>query len=130
MAWGGLALGEFSTSGAGPSLWAFAGILGWLNLLREWVKDIQDLEGDRAAHHHTMAMRLTTSQNRMGLSSGCLLGMGLVLAWFAMLGSPTWLWVLHGALGLTCLWCAWQGNARSLSAWMKVWMAGLFGGLF
>ena len=38
-----------------------AGIVGWLNFLREWVKDIQDMEGDRVAHHHTMAMRLTAS---------------------------------------------------------------------
>ena len=113
----------------GRSLWIMAGILGWLNFLREWVKDIQDLEGDRTAHHHTMAMRLTAVQNRMGLSAGCLLGLGLVLAWLIMLGSPSWILALHCALGVTCLWCAWRGNARSLSAWMKVWMAGLFGGV-
>ena len=107
-----------------------AGIVGWLNFLREWVKDIQDLEGDRVAHHHTMAMHLTAVQNRMGLSAGCVLGMGLVLAWFTLLGSPSWLLVLHGALGVTCLWFAWRGNARSLSAWMKVWMASLFAGMF
>ena len=37
-------------------LWMLAGILKLL-ILREWVKDIQDMEGDRVAHHYTMAMR-------------------------------------------------------------------------
>ena len=76
-----------------------------------------------------MAMRLTAVQNRMGITAGCLLGMGLVVGWLTMLGSPSWLLGLHGALGVTRLWCAWRGNARSLSAWMKVWMGGLFGGI-
>ena len=129
VAWGGLAAGVGMSPDQARSLWVLAGILGWLNFLREWVKDIQDLEGDRAAHHQTMAMRLTAVQNRMGLSAGCVLGLGLVLAWLIMLGSTSWLLAIHGALGVTCLWCAWRGNARSLSAWMKVWMAGLFGGV-
>ena len=129
VAWGGMASEDWTTPNHGRSLWMLAGILGWLNFLREWVKDIQDMEGDRVAHHHTMAMRLTASQNRIGLSAGCVLALGLVLAWLIMLGSPSWLLAIHGALGVTCLWCAWRGNARSLSAWMKVWMAGLFGGI-
>ena len=48
--------------------------------------------------------------------------MGLVLAWLI-----SWLAVMafgdSWCVGVTCLWCAWRGNARSLSAWMKVWMA-------
>ena len=44
-----------------------AGVLGGLNVLREWVKDVQDMEGDLAARHRTMAIALRL-QNRWGLA--------------------------------------------------------------
>lgn len=126
VAWGGLASGEFSTSGAGSSLWAFAGVLGWLNFLREWVKDIQDLEGDRAAYHHTMAMRLTASQNRNGLLIGMLLGgLGMLMCGFVMPVSwwrmlPMLIFFL-GAITNTI-----QQNSRSVSAWLKALIGSLY----
>ena len=126
VAWGGFASGEFSTSGAGRSLWAFAGVLGWLNFLREWVKDIQDLEGDREAHHHTMAMRLTASQNRNGLLIGMLLGgLGMLVCGFSMPVSwwrmlPMLIFFL-GALTNTI-----QQKSRSVSAWLKALMGSLY----
>ena len=126
VAWGGLASGEFSTSGAGSSLWAFAGVLGWLNFLREWVKDIQDMEGDRAAHHHTMAMRLTASQNRNGLLIGMLLGgLGMLLCGFSM--PVSWWRMLPmliffiGAFTNTI-----QQKSRSVSAWLKALIGSLY----
>jgi len=126
VAWGVFASREFSTSGAGRSLWAFAGVLGWLNFLREWVKDIQDLEGDREAHHHTMAMRLTASQNRNGLLIGMLLGgLGMLVygfsmpvSWWRML--PMLIFFL-GALTNTI-----QQKSRSVSAWLKALMGSLY----
>jgi len=126
VAWGVFASCEFSTSGAGRSLWAFAGVLGWLNFLREWVKDIQDLEGDREAHHHTMAMRLTASQNRNGLLIGMLLGgLGMLVCGFSMPVSwwrmlPMLIFFL-GALTNTI-----QQKSRSVSAWLKALMGSLY----
>ena len=124
VAWGGLASGEFSSSGS--ELWAFAGILGWLNFLREWVKDIQDLEGDRVAHHHTMAMRLTASQNRNGLLIGTLVGGLVLLTWWNSMSLSCWrmlpiLIFFFGVVATTI-----QQKTRSLSAWLKALMASLY----
>ena len=93
-----------------------AGVLGGLNLLREWVKDVQDMVGDRAARHRTLALRLSASQNRWGLVTGCVAGMASTLGWL----------ILADRTGLVCMWRAWFENPRSLSAWIKVWMGSLF----
>lgn len=125
--WGGLASAH-SDSGFLPSswTWAMAGVLGGLNLLREWVKDVQDMEGDRAARHRTLALRLSASQNRWGLVLGCVAGMASTLGWLVLADRPLWAMALSGCTGLVCVWRAWSENPRSLSAWIKVWMGSLF----
>ena len=126
VAWSGMASGDYAALGHGRSLWMLAGILGWLNFLREWVKDIQDLEGDRAAHHRTMAMRLTTVQNRNGLLIGMLLaGLGM-LAWATSMPLSWWrmlpaLIFYFGAITTTI-----QGKSKNVSAWLKALMGSLF----
>ena len=43
-----------------------AAVLTLLNFIREWVKDIQDAE-EIVAHHNTMALQLSKSQNKWGV---------------------------------------------------------------
>ena len=126
VAWSGMASGDWAAPDNGRSLWMLAGMLGWLNFLREWVKDIQDMEGDRAAHHHTMAMRLTTAQNRNGLLFGMLLGGLGMLAWGTSMPLPWWrmlpmLLCFFGAISSMI-----THKIHSVSAWLKVFMGSLF----
>ncbi len=124
--WGGMASEDWTTPDRSLSLWMLAGILGWLNFLREWVKDIQDMEGDRVAHHHTMAMRLTPLQNRNALLIGVILGgLGMLawgtsmhLSWWRML--PTLIFFL-GVVTTTI-----QQKSRNVSAWLKALMGSLY----
>ena len=126
VAWGGMASEDWATPNHGRSLWMLAGILGWLNFLREWVKDILDMEGDRVAHHHTMAMRLTPLQNRNALLIGVILGgLGMLawgtsmhLSWWRML--PTLIFFL-GVVTTTI-----RQKSRSASAWFKALMGSLY----
>ena len=126
VAWGDMASEDWTTPNHGRSLWMLAGILGWLNFLREWVKDIQDMEGDRVAHHHTMAMRLTPLQNRNALLIGVILGgLGMLawgtsmhLSWWRML--PTLIFFL-GVVTTTI-----RQKSRSASAWFKALMGSLY----
>ena len=109
--------------------WTFALLLAVLNFIREWVKDVQDKEGDRAAHHNTMAMRLSATQNKRGLIVVMILALTAGTFWIqATLASAIWtgMWA---ASGLVCVQRAVVGNERSLSAWLKVWMGLFFGGL-
>ena len=127
VAWGGLGnLWDASVRPSTSTVWMLASLLGYLNFLREWVKDIQDLEGDVTAHHQTLAHRLTAHQNRFGLFGGCFLGFGLTFAWMSFLEQPAWMLLTNGVVGATCVARAWGENARSLSACLKVWMACLF----
>ena len=109
--------------------WAFASLLALLNFIREWVKDVQDKEGDRAAHHNTMAMRLSATQNTWGLIVAILTALTAGAGWLQVTLSST-IWTgMWTAVGLVCVQRAVVSNERSLSAWLKVWMALLFGGL-
>lgn len=124
--WGGLASGGRMTPDEASSMWAFAGVLGWFNFLREWVKDIQDMEGDRAAHHNTLAMQLNARQNKMGVTSGLIAGGFVVVSlthsmdvyWPYIAG---WLVPFAGALS-----SASTNRYKTLSAWIKVILGGLF----
>ena len=73
-----------------------------LNFLREWVKDLQDIHGDRAANHRTMASRLSPTQNRVGLMVGASLTTAFSLGWMVM---PSGQLGLHGA-EWNSSWCA------------------------
>ena len=124
--WGGMASHECSTSGTGRSLWIFAGLLGWLNFLREWVKDIQDTNGDQAVHHHTLAMHLTASQNRNGLLIGMFLGGIGMLAWVASMSLSWWrmppMLIFFFGVVITTI----QEKPKSVSAWLKVLMGSMY----
>ena len=103
-----------------------ASILGALNFLREWVKDLQDIHGDRAANHRTMASRLSPTQNRVGLMVGASLTTAFSLGWMAWQAAHWGCLVGTAVAGVACTWLAFRGNHRRLSAWMKLWMGLLF----
>ncbi|MGB1577754.1 MAG: UbiA family prenyltransferase [Flavobacteriales bacterium] len=126
--WGGLAAAFFAENWSRlDSAWvSFGLVLTGLNFLREWVKDLQDAEGDRAAGHQTLAARLTTKQTKLGL----------FLFLFAMLALGTW-WAMD-LVPWGWKWVPWMGcapaamhrtvsqNYKSLSAWLKVLMGSWF----
>ena len=126
--WGGL-LPFVSTSrmqGLSIPPLMLASILGALNFLREWVKDLQDIHGDRAANHRTMASRLSPTQNRVGLMVGASLTTAFSLGWMAWQAAHWGCLVGTAVAGVACTWLASRGNHRRLSAWMKLWMGLLF----
>lgn len=106
--------------------WTFALLLAVLNFIREWVKDVQDKEGDRAARHNTMAMQLTPDQNRIGVLFGLALTGIMVVLWSIMAAAKlpaTLAWVtVYVATMLT----AFNANYTSLSAWLKALIGLLF----
>ncbi|MEC8369034.1 MAG: UbiA family prenyltransferase [Bacteroidota bacterium] len=126
VAWGGMASEDWATPNHGRSLWMLAGILGWLNFLREWVKDIQDMEGDRVAHHHTMAMRLTPLQNRNALLIGVILGGLGMLAWGTSMHLSWWRMLPTLIFFLGVVTTAIRQKSRSASAWFKALMGSLY----
>ncbi len=123
--WGGLAALK-GTHAPPPALWMFAVILGWFNFLREWVKDVQDMEGDRAANHRTLAMSLTTQQNRFGVIVGIILGGSFVIIWSLQVNS-SWLMMLPWLFAFcAALVSAIKLKTTSLSAWLKVLLGSLY----
>ena len=123
--WSGLATlqGAHSPSSA---LWMFALILGWFNFLREWIKDVQDMEGDFVANHQTLAMQLTTQQNRFGVIVAIILGGAFVTIWSLQMNS-SWLMMLPWLFAFfAALFSAMKFNSTSLSAWLKVVMGSLY----
>lgn len=126
VAWGGMASEDWATPDHGRSLWMLAGILGWLNFLREWVKDIQDMEGDRVAHHHTMAMRLTPLQNRNALLIGVILGGLGMLAWATSMHLSWWRMLPTLIFFLGVVTTTFQQKSKSISAWLKALMGSLY----
>ena len=126
VAWGGMASEDWATPDHGRSLWMLAGILGWLNFLREWVKDIQDMEGDRVAHHHTMAMRLTPLQNRNALLIGVILGGLGMLAWATSMHLSWWRMLPTLIFFLGVVTTTFQQKSKSISACLKALMGSLY----
>ena len=70
LVWARMATGRpLNLAGSADQMWLLATVTLWgLNVTREWVKDLQDLEGDRAAGHRTWASQLTPRQNQGGLA--------------------------------------------------------------
>ena len=123
--WGTLA----NENGDAREPWAMAALLTLLNFIREWVKDIQDAEGDRVAHHNTMALQLSEAQNKLGVLTLLSLTWVAGVCWLWETAAAVWLMVLWGGWGLACLQCAFFSRHKSLSAFIKVWMGLLFGAL-
>lgn len=109
------------------SAWvAFGLVLAGLNFLREWVKDVQDVEGDRASGHRTLAAILTPQQTtrRLAIVLIALLSLG---TWWAFHMVP---WGWNWGPWLVCAPVAFlrainQQNT-SLSAWLKALMGSWF----
>ena len=106
--------------------WTFALLLAVLNFIREWVKDVQDKVGDRAAHHNTMAMRLTPDQNRIGVLFGLTLTGIMVALWSAKVTVALPAMFALAAIYLATILKAFNANYKSLSAWIKSLMGALF----
>ena len=88
----------FQDGGVGeawPYLAAFAGLAFGSSWTREWIKDLEDRDGDRAAGSQTAAIRWSLAANRAGLQALLALqGLGVLAmgAWFRPLGWLPWLW--------------------------------------
>lgn len=106
--------------------WTFALLLSALNFIREWVKDVQDLAGDRAANHDTMAMRLTPNQNRIGVSFGLALAGIMVMIWSVLGATELPATLTWGAVYVATMAKAFNANYTSLSACIKALMGLLF----
>ena len=106
--------------------WTFALLLAVLNFIREWVKDVQDKVGDRAAHHNTMAMRLTPDQNRIGVFVGLALTGIMVVLWSSKATVALPAMFVWAAIYLATMLKAFNANYKSLSAWIKSLMGALF----
>ena len=106
--------------------WTFALLLAVLNFIREWVKDVQDKVGDRAAHHNTMAMRLTPDQNRIGVFVGLALTGIMVVLWSLKVTVALPAMFVWAAIYLATMLKAFNANYKSLSAWIKSLMGALF----
>ena len=106
--------------------WTFALLLAVLNFIREWVKDVQDTVGDRAANHNTMAMRLTPNQNRIGVLFGLALAGIMVMLWSVMVATELPATLTWAAMFVATMLKAFNANYKSLSAWLKVLIGTLF----
>ena len=125
---GGLVIWAAMGSDAIDSLdaWTFALLLAVLNFIREWVKDVLDKAGDRAARHNTMAMRLTRDQNRIGVLFGLALTGIMVVLWCAIVTIALPAILMWAAIYLATIQKAFNANYKSLSAWLKALMGALF----
>jgi len=109
------------------SAWvAFGLILAGLNFLREWVKDVQDVEGDRASGHRTLAAILTTKQTTW-LQSLMLILLLALGTWWAFDTVPWgWNWGPWMVCAPVAFWQSTTKQHTPLSAWLKVLMGSWF----
>lgn len=97
-----------------------------LTILREWVKDIQDMKGDVIAHHRTLASRWSLARSKVVLWTGLALFAGLSLWWTWERSIDNWQ-ILTLAIGGAGSASALVGmNTKALSAWLKVALGTVF----
>jgi 4-hydroxybenzoate polyprenyltransferase len=109
------------------SAWvAFGLVLAGLNFLREWVKDVQDAEGDRAAGHRTLAAKLSPKQTTWGLSLTLISLLALGTWWAFDLVPWGWNWGPWMVCAPVALWRSVSQQNTSLSAWLKALMGSWF----
>ena len=109
------------------SAWvAFGLVLAGLNFLREWVKDVQDAEGDRAAGHRTLAAKLSPKQTTWGLSLTLISLLALGTWWAFDLVPWGWNWGPWMVCVPIALWRSTSKQHTSLSAWLKALMGSWF----
>jgi len=127
LVWSALPLfhGELSIWEIPSGFWSLTALIGTLNMFREWVKDIQDLQGDRVAGHLTLAAKMSATQIRwtkpavaclVAFAGGCWVystdGIGLHLGLWAVLSA--------GVIRESII-----PQKQNLSAWLKASMAAL-----
>lgn len=109
------------------SAWvAFGLVLAGLNFLREWVKDVQDVEGDRASGHRTLAAMLTAKQTTWGQSWMLISLLALGTWWAVDLVPWGWNWGPWMVCAPVSLWRSVSQQHTSLSAWLKALMGSWF----
>ena len=97
-----------------------------LTFMREWVKDIQDLEGDVVAQHRTLASRWSWARSKVVLWTGLGLFAGLSVWWTWERALDHWQ-ILALAIGGAGSATALLGmNTKALSAWLKVALGTVF----
>lgn len=105
--------------------WSLTALIGFFNLFREWVKDVQDLQGDRAAGHSTLAAKMSPSQIKWATPAAACV-MALVGAWWVHsmdgIGPQLGLW---GVLSMGSIRQSIISPNKNLSAWLKASMAAL-----
>ena len=97
-----------------------------LTFMREWVKDIQDVEGDLVAQHRTLASRWSWARSKVVLWTGLGLFAGLSVWWTWERALDNWQ-ILALAIGGAGSATALLGmNTKALSAWLKVALGTVF----
>ena len=97
-----------------------------LTFMREWVKDIQDVEGDLVAQHRTLASRWSWARSKVVLWTGLGLFAGLSVWWTWERALDHWQ-ILALAIGGAGSATALLGmNTKALSAWLKVALGTVF----
>lgn len=74
-----LPAGLIPAAGGVPVVLFFAALAGTSTWIREWVKDLEDIPGDRAIGSGTAAVRWSLGQNRIGISITLVIQLLLVL---------------------------------------------------
>ncbi len=90
-------MGIWPFASANGELLTFASLAAGASWSREWIKDLQDREGDRLAGSGSAALRLSLAQNRIGIGLTLMAQMLLIplAIWY-------WAWMSWGML----LWAA------------------------
>ena len=128
VAWSSLPVFASGTTASIPTLQCiqFGLLFAGMNFLREWVKDIQDLEGDQRAGLQTLATIIPKKTSTILISTALPITIGLSSYWasrFIELDSRWIIWVvaIGGGMISTMQW-----KVHAMSAWIKVMMGALF----
>lgn len=106
--------------------YALSSIVFLLTFMREWVKDIQDMEGDVVAQHGTLASRLPLAQSKFVLWTGLGLFAGLAGCWTLTQTVDNWQIIAMAIGGTGSAAALLSMNTKSLSAWLKVTLGAVF----
>ena len=97
-----------------------------MNFLREWVKDIQDMDGDQRAGLQTLATIIPKKTSTILISTALLITIGLSSYWASRFIELDYRWIIWGVAiggGMTST-MRWRVHA--MSAWIKIMMGALF----
>ena len=104
----------------------FGLLLAGLNFLREWVKDIQDMDGDQRAGLQTLATIIPEKTSTIVISMGLLVVLGLSSYWAWRFIELDYRWIIWGVAILGGMTSTMRWKVHAMSAWIKVMMGALF----